>query len=316
MEELLRIGISACLLGQEVRYDGTHKRNRFLTDLVGDFAEWIPFCPEAQAGLGIPRPSMHLRLVDGEVHMVVSKDGSDVTDSVSEASKSIAGKLISSGLDGIVLKAKSPSCGIHGIPYFDDKKQRKESGAGVFGKMIQEQFPLLPIEDEGRLNDAGIRENFVERIFVQRSWRLMVESGVTSHSLMTFHRDHKYLFMSHNQQGYRELGSITGNLSKENLVQSTESYYQKMASIMAKPASVSNHINTLQHIFGYFKKQLSSVEKSEFIEELERYRLRQIPLIVPITLLNHYVRRFDEPYLTTQVYLNPHPHELMLRNHC
>lgn len=308
------VGVSACLLGEKVRYDGGHKHDRFITDRLGKFFSYVPVCPEVECGLPVPREAMHLT---GEVNgprLVTVHTGVDHTARMQGWSREKLNELEYSGLSGFIFKSKSPSSGMRGVRVYRDPGAPVSSGTGLFAAAFMKRFPLIPVEDEGRLNDPGLRENFIERVFVYHRWLELAGNGCTPAGLIEFHTRHKYLIMAHSPKHLSALGKLIADVSGKD-AEKTETYCRTLMDALRLAATPAKNTNVLLHIMGYFKKQLDRMEKEELLEIIDRYRLGLIPLIVPVTLLNHYVLKYDEPYLKKQYYLNPHPAELMLRNH-
>lgn len=311
---MIRIGVSSCLLGNKVRFDGGHKHDRYITGTLGNYFEFVPVCPEVECGLSIPREAMRLVGDPNSPRLMTNKTGVDLTDKMNEWAESRVRELGEENLCGFIFKSKSPSSGMERVKVYDKNNVPRSIGVGLFARAFKERFPLLPIEEEGRLHDIVLRENFIESVFVYQRWRETVAQS-TAKSLVTFHTQHKLLLRSHSEKHYRELGRIVaqaGTLDPEKLF----SVYQEnlMAAMKLKP-TVKKHVNVLMHMMGHFKKVLSGDEKKELLEVIERFSKQYVPLIVPITLMNHYVRKYNETYLQKQYYLTPHPTELKLRNH-
>jgi len=311
--EKIRLGISTCLLGEKVRYDGGHKLDRWLRDVLGSYVEYVPVCPEAECGLGTPREAMRLVGDPQRPRLVTITTGIDHTERMETYSRRRVRELEAENLDGYVFKSKSPSSGMERVKVYDANNVPAKVGRGVFARIFMEHFPLLPVEDEGRLNDPRLRENFIERLFVRNRWRNMEQAGLSRSALVDFHSDHKLLVMAHNQAAMRRLGRITANLKGRPIGEAAGEYETELMTALARPATVKKNTNVLQHIMGHFKNDLEADEKQELLEIIERYHAGLYPLIVPITMLNHYVRRFDTGYLRRQHYLDPHPVELRLR---
>lgn len=306
----IQIGISACLLGQKVRFDGGHKHSPYCTQEIGAFFDYVPICPEIAIGMGAPRKSIRL-VRDGETILVQSGDGSlDVTAKLAQYSDAKVQEL--DFLGGYVLCAKSPTCGMERVTeYKIGTNNGTKSGIGVFARKLMERYPLLPVEEEGRLHDLVLRENFFTRVYAYHDWQQMKHEGLTKHKLVKFHSRYKYLLMAHSPQWYRQLGPIVANI--EDLDVAASRYFEGFMTALKINATRKNHTSTLQHIQGYFKKHLSKAQKLELSESIMKYRQGLLPLLVPITLINHYLREFPTPYIEDQVYLNPHPEELKLR---
>jgi uncharacterized protein YbgA (DUF1722 family)/uncharacterized protein YbbK (DUF523 family) len=311
----LRLGISRCLLGDQVRFDGGHKRDNFLTDVFGRYVEWVPVCPEIEAGLGTPREAM--RLVGDPKHprLVTIRSGNDHTQALERMSGNRIEELRELHLSGFVFKKDSPSCGVERVRIYNEHGMPSRNGVGVFARAFIEQFPLIPVEEEGRLCDPPLRENFIERVFCYRRHQDLVEGGITRQAVVRFHTIHKYLLWAHSQQYYQVLGQLVGQAERYRPKELFLRYGELFMKALAVKATVRKHVNVLQHIVGYFKDGLGPQEKAELLGVISDYHHGLTPLIVPLTLIKHYVQIFDVGYIRDQVYLNPHPKELMLRNH-
>jgi len=312
--EKIKLGVSACLLGHEVRYDGGHKLNLFIRDILGQFADFVPVCPETECGLGIPREALRLIGSPENPRLLTRQTQKDVTQQMRDWAEKRLNDLEKEDLCGFIFKKDSPSSGLYRVKVYNENGHPVKNGTGIFAKAFTEQFPLLPVEEEGRLNDADLRENFVESIFVFQRLRELVQKKKTRGALVDFHTRHKLLIMAHSVEHYRIMGKIVAGTSG-TLEETYAEYIRTMAEALRLKATPRKHINVLQHIMGYFKKQLSPEEKQEILELLELYRNGHLPLIVPVTLMNHFVRKYEQPYLKDQYYLHPHPVELRLRNH-
>jgi uncharacterized protein YbgA (DUF1722 family)/uncharacterized protein YbbK (DUF523 family) len=308
--ERVRVGISSCLLGEKVRYDGGHKRDNFLVEVFGRYVEWVPVCPEFEIGLGVPRET--LRLEDrGNGVRLISASGTDHTTKMNNWSRRRLQELNGYDLCGYVLKRSSPSCGLERLKVYRHTGVLHKHGTGLYASALRERFgnlPLeedLPLEEEGRLNDPRLRENFVSAVFSCKRWNDLRAKGLTAARVMQFHARHKFLLMAHSQIGTRKLGNLTSR---------GEEYFDAFAEVMRRTPTRRNHTNVLQHLAGYFSEELSSSDRAELTQVIDGYRGGLVPLIVPITLIRHYVRKFSVAYLEDQVYLDPHPRELMLLN--
>ncbi len=307
------VGVSSCLLGNQVRYDGGHKLDHFLRDRLGSFVRFVPVCPEVECGLPIPREAMRLVNTGGETKLLTQKTQIDITPRMSSWAEMKITDLKKLPLCGFIFKSKSPSSGMKGVKVYTEKGGVTKTGVGIFAKAFMEAFPDLPVEDEGRLNDDGIRENFIERLFVMHRWLKMLDEGFTRGKLVEFHARHKLILMAHSPTGQTELGRIVAStLETPALIRD---YHKKLMQTLALKATVKKNTNVIQHIAGYFKKVLNQREKAELVSVTADYYNGLVPLIVPITLLKHYVMLHGPAYLENQFYLNPHPMELMLRNH-
>lgn len=310
--ENIQVGISSCLLGHEVRYDGAHKRHSYIEQTLGQYFRFRPFCPEVESGMGIPRPPVQLRFFGTAIRCVGVKDHSfDVTERLQNCATQQHPWL--GELCGYILKKDSPSCGMERVKvYREDYPHR--IGTGLFADYIARHFPYLPVEEEGRLGDPGLRENFVQRVFVLARWRQLIRTPLTAHTLTTFHSRHKLIAMSHDQNQARELGRLVATTRHCSADSLAERYIADLMACLKTPASRGNHVNVLQHIQGYLKRKLDSEDKQELAETIESYRLGHVPLIVPITLLKHHFRRQPDPFIDRSYYMAPHPAELALLN--
>lgn len=310
-----RVGVSSCLLGADVRYNGGHKRDRFLTDTFGRYVEWVPVCPEVECGLPVPREAMRLVGNPDDPRLITSRSGEDKTDMMRQWAGRRVVELESEDLCGYVFMNDSPSSGLHRVKVYDKNGVPRKIGRGIWAAVFAEHFPLLPVEDDGRLHDPAIRENFIERIFcLQRYRRYLAEDGSPA-GLVEFHTQHKVQLLAHGEKTYREMGRLVARAGSAHASDLLSAYESLLMQTMTQMATARRNVNALQHMMGYFKKVLSADEKRELLEVIDQYRAGHVPLIVPVTLIRHYVRKYDEPYLKRQTYLNPHPVELQLRNH-
>jgi uncharacterized protein YbgA (DUF1722 family)/uncharacterized protein YbbK (DUF523 family) len=313
--EKIKLGISTCLLGENVRYDGGHKLDRFLTDTVGQYVEYIPVCPEVECGLPVPRESMHLEGDPDSPRLITIRTKQDMTDRMVRWANKRVLELGKEDLCGFIFKSDSPSSGMERIKVYHEKGMPAKGGVGIFARIFMDHFPLLPVEDEGRLHDPELRENFIERIFTLKRWREVLGKKESRGNVMDFHARHKLLILSHSPKHYQTMGKSVARVKDLPLKELYQEYQTLLMESLKLKTTPKKNANVLQHMMGYFKEQLSSDEKKELVEVIDVYRKGYIPLIVPITLINHYVRTYDQSYLKQQVYLNPHPLELQLRNH-
>ena len=313
VSDVPRIGISSCLLGQRVRYDGAHKKNDYITESLGRYFEFVPFCPEVAIGMGVPRPPIKLVRVGSSVKARGVRDTElDVTEPLQDYAEKVAPKL--AALSGYILKKDSPSCGMERVKVYGAHGVPRRDGAGIYAERLMQLAPHLPFEEEGRLMDPVLRENFVERVFVYHRWRSCITPRLTAKSLVEFHTRHKFSVLAHDEAVYRALGRLVAGSGKGALPTLAAQYIAKLMQGMRKPATRARTTNVLQHLFGFFKKKLDAEDKREMGEIIDNYRRGLVPLIVPVTMLRHYLRRFPDPYLSQQYFLAPHPDELMLRN--
>lgn len=312
----IRVAISACLLGHAVRYDGGHKRDAFLVETFGPHVEWVPVCPEIEVGLGTPRETMRLVGDGDETRLVTAKTAADHTDAMRRWAAHRLDALARLDLCGYVLKKDSPSCGMERVKvYRRGGGVPTRNGRGVFAAALIDRFPLLPVEEEGRLCDPRLRESFIERVFAYRRLRSLFDGRWSLGALVAFHTMHKLQLLAHAPRGYEELGRLVGRAKGLPRGELRARYEARFMQALAVPATRRRHTNVLQHALGYFKKVLDDDSRQELADSIEDYRTGLIPLIVPVSLVRHHVRRLRIGYLDGQVYLDPHPKELMLRNH-
>lgn len=315
MTEPIRILISSCLLGESVRYDGGHKRDGFLVDTLGKFVEWVPVCPEVDCGLPTPREAMRLTGDPSSPRLVTSKSGADHTDRMVRWARTRLRELEALTLCGYICKKDSPSSGMERVKVYGESGIPAKTGAGIFTKAFLDHFPLVPVEEEGRLQDPVLREMFIERVFTLRRFRDLLARNRTRGGLVAFHTDHKLLLLSHGRKGYTELGRLVARAKELPSAELFERYQRLLMEALSAKPTPKKCSDVLLHMVGHFRKLLTRDEKEELLEVVERYRVRRVPLIVPLTLFRHYVRKYRVEYLARQVFLDPHPAELMLRNH-
>ncbi len=311
----LKLGVSSCLLGNNVRFDGGHAHDRYLTDTLGQYVEYLPVCPEVECGLGVPREA--LRLV-GDVNnprLMTVHSGRDYTDAMLRWARKRVRELAHDKLCGFIFKSKSPSSGMERVKIYDAHGVPAKKGVGLFARTFMEHFPLLPVEDEGRLHDPVLRENFIERLFAYHRWQTLLEEKKTTGRVVDFHTRHKLLILSHSPLHYQTMGRLVAHAQTLPVGRLYAEYESLLMESLLIKTTLRKNCNVLMHLMGYFKKQLSADEKQELLDIINQYRQGIVPLIVPITLINHYVRKYDQPYLKNQYYLHPHPAELQLRNH-
>ncbi|THB71732.1 MAG: DUF1722 domain-containing protein [Gammaproteobacteria bacterium] len=308
------IGISTCLLGECVRYDGGHKLDRYLRDTLGQFVDFTPVCPEVDCGMTTPREAMRLVDFDGNIRLMTQKTNVDMTPGMVSWMKEKLNDLQELPLCGFIFKSKSPSSGLFRVKVYKNGEPTN-FGRGIFAQGFTDRFPLLPVEEDGRLNDSKLRENFIERIFAMHRWRQLNQNPKTIAALTNFHAKHKYSMMAHCPASLKILGNLVANHNTGDINSIYTKYFAEFITAMKNIATVQKNTNVLEHIMGYFKNQLSSDEKQELKQIIINYHNELVPLIVPITLINHFIRKYKPEYLQQQYYLNPHPKELMLRNH-
>ena len=315
MEDKIRIGISACLLGQPVRFDGSHKHDHYLTNTLSEYLDFVPVCPEVESGFSVLRETLRLVGDPKAPRLVTSRTNIDHTDRMLGWAEKRVRELEAENLCGFIFKSDSPSSGLMRVKVYNSKGMAEKKGVGLFARTFTRHFPLLPVEEEGRLNDPVLRETFIEQIFTLKRWRETLTLGRNMKNLVDFQTRHKLLMLSHSPANARLMGKLVAD-GKQAPIQSVYAQYERLLiETLRMKSTIKKNLNVLEHILGYFKNQLGSDEKQEMLEIFDRYRNEFVPLIVPVTLLNHYVRKTDEPYLKQQVYLNPHPIALKLRNH-
>lgn len=314
-EKKIPVGISACLTGQQVRYNGGHKRSRYCLNVLEDCFSFETFCPEVAIGLGIPRDPIRLVGLEGEHPRAqgTKEPELDVTDKLLDTGHAFAEKH--RHLRGFILMKGSPSCGMERVKVYHPNGIPHHADQGVFVRALRESNPVLPLEEEARMNDAVLRENFIARVFAYDDWKSTVEPDPGYHAVLQFHSRQKYLLMAHHYEGYRELGRYLAEAHDRPLEEVVEHYISRFMEHMAHKATRKTHTNVLMHILGYLKKDIDSDTKQEMLDAIEQYRQEQVHLVVPLTLLKHYVKRHGSDYIRSQTYLNPHPHELGLRNY-
>ena len=310
----IRVGVSSCLLGEQVRYDGGHKRDRYLTDTLARHFEFVPFCPEVGAGLGVPRPALRLSGDPRAPRAVGVRDASlDATERISDYARSVLPQI--SELSGYLFKRASPSCGLERVKVYSPSGQPSGSSGGIYARRVREALPWLPCEEEGRLNDPHLRESFVERVYVYHRWRRLAAEGLSAGKLVEFHTRHKLLLLSHSEVHYRRLGRLVAEAGRAHPREVGERYIALLLEGLGRRGTRRRHANVLQHLLGFFKRVLDAGDKAEFLRTVDEYRAGQIPLAVPLRLLEHHLRRHPDGYLEAQYYLDPYPPELGLRSH-
>jgi len=313
--EKIKLGISTCLLGKNVRFDGGHKLDRYLTDTLGQFVEYVPVCPEMECGFGVPRESLRLVGDPQNPRLVTSRTNQDHTERMKAWAEKRVEELETEDLCGYIFKGGSPSSGMERVKVYDSNGVPSKVGVGLFARAFMNHFPLLPVEEEGRLHDPRLRENFIERIFALKRWRDELQEKQSLKALIAFHTRNKLLLLAHSPQHYRQMGKLVAQGKELPLKELYARYQDDFQEALRLKTTNKKHANVLMHMLGYFKGQLAAAEKQEMLELIEQYRLELLPLVVPMTLVSHYVRKYEESYLKEQTYLQPHPAELHLRNH-
>jgi len=312
----IRLGVSSCLLGQEVRYNGGHVRDDLLLSTLGRYVQWVPVCPEVEVGMGIPRENIRLVGESENPRLVAPKSGTDYTEVMKKWSAGRLEELKDSGLHGYILKKDSPSCGLFRTRVYKGDGPASRNGRGLFAGQLVNRFPMLPVEEEGRLRDPKLRENFIGKVFAYQRFGGLISSNPKASDLVAFHASHKLSIMAHDPRAQKQLGQLVAESGRAAMHDLIPQYGQLFMETLSKISTSRKHANVLQHIMGYLKNYLDSHDKREMVEVIDQYRLELIPLVVPITLLRHHLNRHPVPaWVRQQTYLNPYPQELMLRNH-
>lgn len=311
----IKLGISACLLGEQVRFDGGHKHHDFINASLSRYFSFVPFCPEVAIGLGIPRQPIRLIATGTEVRAVGTRQATlDVTAPLRDYASQTAAQL--EDISGYIFKKGSPSCGMERVKVYHGNGMPQAQGRGIYADELMRRLPLLPVEEEGRLMDPLLRENFIERVFIYHRWQQLNREPVSPAKLVAFHTELKYTLLSRGQPVYRELGRLVARAGNrgEDFEALCREYIALLMGALAKPAKRGHHANVLMHMMGYLKKQLATQDKAEMLTHIENYRRGIVPLVVPLTLLNHFLRKYPDRYLQRQRYLLPYPEQLSLRN--
>ena len=307
------VGVSSCLLGAKVRFDGGHKRNAYLNDALSRYFRFVPVCPERAVGLPVPRQPIRLVQFDGGIRARGTRDaGLDVTLALTAYGERVAEDA--DELCGFIVKRASPSCGMERVKVYNSKGMPDGQGAGLFTAALMRARPLLPVEEEGRLNDPQLRENFIARVFTFTRWKALLAEGLSAAGLVGFHARHKFMLLAHDPLAYRRLGRLVADAGKRDLHALADEYIALVMETLKRRARKNNHVNVLQHLMGFLKHEIGAADKSELMDAIETYRRGEYPLVVPLKLLQHHFRRNPNPYVSTQVYLDPHPRDLALRN--
>lgn len=309
------LGISQCLLGERVRFDGGHKHNRYLTDVLGEYMEFRPVCPEVAIGLGIPRKPIRLVITgDGERIRGIENPDLDVTDALIAEAETAVQQM--PDICGYVFMQNSPSCGVYSLKrYRPNGFSLDNKGRGAYAKRFMELMPLLPVEEAGRLNDAGLRDNFLSRVFAYYDFQVQVAPAPTAKKLIEFYSRYKYQVMAHHVPSYFAIGRYLSNLAGRDIVTASQEFFRLFMEALAHHATRKGNTNTMMHLRGYLKTQLNTSERQELSQLIDSYRTGFVPLVVPLTLLKHHLLKLDHPYLKSQTFWAPHPERLGLRNH-
>lgn len=311
------MGVSSCLLGEEVRYNGGHKRSAWVQDNLGAYVSFVPVCPEVEIGLGIPRETLRL-VADSRTSppdLIAPASESDHTTTMQHYARRKTAELKKLGLHGYVLKKGSPSCGMERVKIYSRAGMPLHSGRGMFAEALMNAMPLIPVEEEGRLSDPRLRENFIVRLFAFHRLQLLFAPRWRVRDLVAFQAAEKMLLMAHSPKAQKELGKLVADAKKISRSELRQFYEERFMLALARPAPTKRHVNVLQHMFGYLKRIVDAEQKRLLLASIEDFARGFVPLVVPITMIRHYVELKDVEYLKGQTYLEPHPKELMLRNH-
>ncbi len=308
------VGISACLLGEKVRYDAQHKRSNYCNEVLAEYFDFQPFCPEMAIGLGAPRPTIRLVGQPDGLHAIQSTaTPRDVTDALAAYADTVYQGHPQ--LCGFVFTEKSPSCGLFRVRAYNEKGQPfSDSARGIFARRLTEHWPLLPVEESGRLNDADLCENFILRVYAWHEWHTDVLPSLTAHRLLRFWSSYKYLVLAHDEKTYRQIGPLLGNLAVENLPALAADFFALLMHALDKPSTRASNTNALQHLRGFIKNATDETEKNTLNVLIDQYKAGVVPLIVPLSMLRHLLTRYPDAYANEQRFLNPYPDTLGLRN--
>jgi uncharacterized protein YbgA (DUF1722 family)/uncharacterized protein YbbK (DUF523 family) len=316
MTEKIRIGVSSCLIGEKVRWNGDHKQDRYVREILSRYFEYIPVCPEVEVGMGVPRETVALYGDPEKPSMISKKTQTDWTKPMEKYIKSRINTLSADDLCGYIFKSKSPSCGMGRVPLYSEFGSHKvKHGPGMFANAFINSFPLVPTEEEGRLNDPRIRENFIVRVFSFKRFNLLLNEKFSLGQWVKFHTQHKFLLLAHSRKHYDELGELVAHSKTIKPSELKKKYGELFMEALTSKSTPKKNTDVLLHMMGFLKKLLTKIEKEDILSTIEDYRSEILPLIVPVTLIRHQVKKHNIEYLRDQVYLNPHPKELMLLNH-
>ena len=316
MTDKIRIGVSSCLIGEKVRWNGDHKQDRYVREILSRYFEYIPVCPEMEVGMGVPRETVALYGDPEKPSMISKKTQTDWTKPMGKYIKSRINTLSADDLCGYIFKSKSPSCGISRVPLYSEFGSHKvKHGPGMFANAFINSFPLVPTEDEGRLNDPRIRENFIVRVFSFKRFNRLLNEKFSLGKWVKFHTQHKFLLLAHSRKHYDDLGELVAHSKTIKPLELKKKYGKLFMEALTSKSTPKKNTDVLLHMMGFLKKLLTKIEKEDILSTIEDYRSEILPLIVPVTLIRHQVKKHNIEYLHDQVYLNPHPKELMLLNH-
>ena len=311
----IKIGISSCLLGEEVRFDSGHKKSNYIVSILGPYFQFVRVCPEVEIGMGVPREAVRLVGDPEAPRMVGGKTGTDWTRKMNRYSERRTGQIARYNLSGYILKKDSPSCGMERVKVYGSKGGTVRTGRGLFAAALLDRFPILPVEEEGRLNDLPLRENFINRVFAYHRLQSLYKRRFSRRDFVDFHTSVKLLIMAHSPKDYKAMGQLVAAIIDYTPDEFRQKYAELYMTALRHKTTTKKNVNVLQHIMGFLKRELTTSEKRDILSVIDDYHRQLVPLIVPLTLVKHYLRKHDITYVLNQTYLNPSPKELMLRNH-
>jgi uncharacterized protein YbgA (DUF1722 family)/uncharacterized protein YbbK (DUF523 family) len=311
----IRVGISSCLLGKRVRFDGGHKKDSYITGTLDSYFEFVPVCPEIEVGMPVPREEVRLKGIADSPRMIGGKTGTDWTDRMNRYAQQRVRQADLANLSGFIFKSRSPSCGMERVKLYVRSGTIEKKAVGLFARAFTEHFPHMPLEEEGRLADAALRENFIVRVFVYHRLQSLFRGRFNRGELVKFHTAHKFLLLAHSRPHYLQLGQLVAAVKQTPVTVFKERYLALVMACLKLQSTTKKNTNVLLHIIGFVRSHLSSDERRDVLSAIDDYHRGLLPLIVPITLIARFVRKYDIKYIKDQVYLSPHPKELMLRNH-
>lgn len=309
---MIKIGVSKCLLGFNVRFDGGHRQNRFCKDELSRIFNFIPLCPEVGIGLSTPRKT--IRLV-GEPEAPRAVQSDDPTKDYTQALQGFAedNNQLLSQMSGYIFCKASPSCGVERVKVYRDSGQAEKSGTGIFAAKVRQMYPLMPLEEDGRLNDPLLRDSFIKRVFIYNEWQRLIQKGISPKRLYQFHSRHKFTLLAHCQPTYRMLGPLISGVTEKNIRQISTHYISSLMAALKLTSSRKNNTNVLMHLQGFLKDKLSSGDRAELAKCILDYRNGTQTILSVLTLFKHYLRKHPVPYVEQQSYLNPYPEKLAIQ---
>ena len=315
MSTPIKIGISACVLGEQVRYNGCSEKDPYITEVLAKFVEFVPICPEVACGMGVPREEMRQVDCNGDIRLIGGESGEDWTDRMGTWSDRVLPGLNEEGLNGFILRSKSPTCALRKARIYMTDGKPPRFGAGFFAERLHQAFPLLPLESNDRLYNPLIRENFIRRVFILKRWKDLLAKGMQIGNLVDFHNRHKMLIRAHDIRGYRQLGKLLGESTVFNTDEIFDTYGNMLFRSLTLKATPRKNADVLKHAAGFIKKDIDADDMQDLVTKINGYKNGKLPLAVPVTLINFFARKYDKPYLLQQYFFNPDEAELRLLNH-